>query len=77
MSILDTALMAKLDEVLGGLSDHDKAAFFDALRLSAESAKAGKAVGPEVIQQLSESCEDWPAVQQALTTFQQITAGIV
>jgi hypothetical protein len=74
MSILDTALMAKLDEVLGGLSENDKAAFFDALRLSAESAKDRKAVSPEDIQKLSDSCDDWAAVQQALTTFQQIAA---
>jgi hypothetical protein len=77
MSILDTALLERLDEVLGGLSDADKAAFFDAMRLSAEAAKAGQAIGPEAIQQLSETCDDWPAVTTALATFQQIAAQML
>jgi hypothetical protein len=77
MSILDTALMAHLDTVLAGLSDADKAAFFDAMRLSAEAAQSGQAVSPETIAQVTTSCDDWPAVLQALTTFQQLVAQMV
>lgn len=77
MSVLDTALMAHLDTALDGLSDTDKAAFFDALRLSAASAQAGQAVDPATIQQVVTACDDWDAVLQALTTFQQLVAGMV
>ena len=77
MSLLDTGLMAQLDDHLAGLSAADKACFFEALQVSAAAARRGAAVDPTAITALADACDDWMAVQTALTALSQLAAGLV
>ena len=77
MSVIDLALMDQLDAQLGQLCDNDKALFFETLQAAAAAASRSESVGPEAITDLEAACQDWPAMQAVLLSFQALTAGMV